>query len=186
MKAVALLPLLAAIVLTGCITSKTPVGDKVPRLEPGVWNAKWQSGDGGTVRTRVKDAKLGIVTMSKSHPWFHRGEPVRDVYIRLLGPYTVANEKLAEHSFDFGRISIDNDHLVVFAANELTFQKLVARHQIAGKAEKDEHGKPTGSFTIEGFSDKDYRRLKRERFDMHSLFKDDPSMVLIRHKCCLF
>jgi hypothetical protein len=183
------LPLLAALALcSGCVTSKTPVGDKAPALDPKVWNGKWRSGDGGTVRTRIKDARLGIVEMRTRPPLPKQGE-THEILVRSLGPLVIANQKIGDPhavAYQFGRVAIDNTHLVVFNADESVFAKLIKRHQVAGQLDKDKHGKLTGSCTIEGFSGKAYRRLKKEGFDVRSLFKEDPSTVLVRDSWHLF
>lgn len=178
------LPLLA-VLFSGCVVSNTPVGDKVAELKPAVWNAKWRDGNGEIGWTKIKDAKLGVVEVGTSEPWPGLARSTQEILVRNLGPLVIANEKSNDapgFGYEFGRLSIDAKHLVVFGANEPSFASLVKRHEIAGKLDKDKDGKPNGSCFLERFSDKDYRRLKEEGFDVRSLFNEDPDTVLVRDK----
>jgi len=105
--------------------------------------------------------------------------------VRNLGLLVIANHKTDDPpglGYGFGRVSIDATHLVVFDANESAFVKLIRRHEIAGKLDMDKDGKPNGSCFLERFSDKDYRRLEEEGFDVRSLFNENPDTVLVRDK----
>lgn len=178
------LPLLAALVLCACqsVTSKKPVGDKPAVLKPEVWNGKWKNGNGSFVATRVKDARLGILELKTITPWTKpkAGEPkTEDLQIRMLGTHVIANED--EHpGYQFARVANDGTHIVVFYADIPVFIKLIKQHKIAGKLEKNQDGKPDGSCTVEGFTERDYQRLKDEGFDVRSLFKEDPELVYTR------
>jgi hypothetical protein len=175
------LPLLAATALTsGCVTSKTPVGDKVAALKPEIWNAKWLDADGEIVRSKITNEKLGIVRMTLQ-PSLLKPRETHEELVRMLGPLTIANQK-TDGGYQFGRVAIDHNHLVVFNPNDSLFLSLIKHHEIAGKVDRDAHGKPTGSATIQGLSYKDCQRLKKEGFDTRSLFDDDPSTVLIRYR----
>lgn len=184
MKIKALLLVVAAFALSACVNSLTPVGSKMAQLKPDIWNAKWQGADGETVRTKIKDARLGLVDMTTNHPWPKPNEPTKHLLVRMLGPWTVVNEK-PDGYYQFGRIDIDANHLIVFDPDEPAFEKLVRHHEIAGKLGRDQNGKPNGSCIISGFSEQDYQRLKKEGFSIRTLFSEDPSTVLIRRRCPL-
>ena len=180
-KLILFLPLLAVLaVSSGCVASRTPVGDKVAALEPKIWNGKWRDGDGGVVTTKIKDARVGIVRMTNKAAWLKRGE-THEILVRMLGPLTIANEEMGG-GYGFGRVVNDGTHLVVFGADRSVFERLIKRHEIAGEIERDKQRKPTGACSIEGLSRKDYQRLKNEGFDVRSLFEEDPSTVLVRDK----
>ena len=179
------LPLLAALALSsGCVTSRTPVGNKVAALKPEDWNKEWRDGDGEIVSTKIKDAKLGIVQVRTKPAWLKPSE-TRDILVRTLGPLTIVNQK-TDGGYDFGRIALDSMGLVVFGPNKPFFASLIRKHEIVGKIEKDKHGKPTGTCIIDGFSADDYERLKREGFEARTLFDEDPSQILVRQKCMPF
>jgi hypothetical protein len=185
-KIALLLPLLTAFALNGgCVISRTPVGDKVPELKPEIWNAKWLGGDGKIVRTKIKDARLGIVEMTARQPFPKLGVERQEILVRTLGPLQIVNQKMGDdHQFEyeFGRVDIDAAHLLVFGADVSGFAKLIKRHEIVGEFDKGKHGKPTGSCSLNGFSDKDYQRLQAEGFDVRSLFSQDPGTVLVRYR----
>lgn len=177
-----LLPLLVVLALGGCVTSKTPVGGKVADLKPQVWNAKWRGGDGTTIKTRIKDARLGIVEVTPVKLWIDpkkdASKPV-DMLVRVLGPYTIINEP-AEGGYQFARIAIDANHFVTFDADQSVFADLIKRGEIPGKLDKSKDSKTSNSCTIDHFTERDYQRLKKQGFDVHSLFSEDPGAVLIR------
>jgi hypothetical protein len=184
-KIIKLLPLLAALAVCGCQTvkSKKPVGDKTAELKPEEWNGKWQSGDGSILATRIKDSKLGLVELVPVHPRPKPDEPkMVDVVVRTLGTNVIAStkEKPTDEGYNFGRIAIDNTHLVVFAPDAPAFANLVKRGKLAGTLDKDKDGKPTGSSLLEGFSEQDYQRLVKGGVDVRSLFSEDPVIVLVR------
>ena len=183
---------LLAVFCVGCVICKTPVGDKVARLNPQEWNGKWVGGDGGIIWTKIKDAKLGIVELTAGQP-FPKPRLTEEILVRNLGPLLIGNQKAvgdqkADNGYKFGRISIDATHFVIFDANESVFSNLVRRHELAGKLDRDKNGKPTGNggCILERFSDKEYRRLKEQGFDLRSLFNEDPDTVLVRYKWRLF
>ena len=166
-----------------------PVGDKVAELKPAIWNAKWQGGEGEIVRTKIKDAKLGIIEMSTSRPCPMLGSTRVEILVRNLGMLVIANEKTdygQKSGYEFGRVAVDDKHLVVFDANEGVFVRLIRRHEIAGEFGAYKNGKPTGACYLKRFSDKDYLRLKREGVDVRSLFDEDPDEVLVRYSWRLF
>ena len=180
-----LLLLLAALVLSsGCVISRTPVGSKVAVLKPADWNGKWRGGDGEIVRTKIKDAKLGIVQVTTKHAWLKPSE-THEILVRTLGPLTIVSQKIGD-GYDFGRIALDPTGLVFFDPDQSVFARLIRRHEIGGSIEKDKQGKPTGSCTIDGISEDDYRRLKREGFDVRSLFDENPYESLVRSRCMPF
>jgi hypothetical protein len=183
-QSILLLPLLAALALCGCdtVTSKKPVGDKAAELKPEDWNGKWQDGKGTFVVTRIKDAKSGIVEAKYIQPWT-KSKPgdvtTDDLLVRKLGAEVIANRGDI-NGYEFGRVAADGSHLLVFYPDTPVFLKLIKRHMIAGRIDRDKDGKPTHSCTVEEFSERDYQRLKNEGFDVRSLFEEDPSMVLTR------
>jgi hypothetical protein len=176
------LALLPALLLAGCVdfvTSKTPVGDKPAALDPKLWNGIWQDENGGLFRTRIKDANLGVVEIrSRSSPL----DPGKtdDLLVRALGDITITNIG-SGGSYAFERVDISGKHLLVFDPNASTFSGLIEDGKISGSLDRDSNGKPTGSSTIDGLSERDYHRLKRDGIDPHDLFKDDPTDVLIRY-----
>lgn len=179
----AFLALLAVGVLGGCVTSKTPVGGKVADLRPEVWNAKWRGGDGSTIKTRIKDARLGIVEVTPIKLWTKPrqddSKPV-DMLVRVLGPYTIINEP-AEGGYQFARVAVDANHLVCFDPSESVFADLIKRGEIPGKLDKDKNSKTSNSCTIDHFTERDFQRLKKQGFDTGTLFNADPTgTVLIR------
>jgi len=180
------LPLLVAVALCGCdsVTSKTIVGDKVPALDPKVWNGKWRNADGSAIATRIVDAKAGIIELKRFQPWTKPtpGELQADnIWVRTLGQEVIANElQSGGVGYEFQRVAISADYIVTYSPDEKVFAGLIKRGEIAGKLERDKDGKPTGSCTIEGFSGRDYERLEREGFNVQSLFDEDPAQVYIR------
>lgn len=185
MKSPCFLPLLAALALCGCesVTSKTPVGDKVPPMDPKAWNGKWRyGGDKLVATTKVLDAKRGLVEMVIYTPWTKPGTDevqTGEVLVRMLGPEMVGNE-LDNGSYGFERIAMMGDCIVTFAPDKEEFAKLIKQHKIAGKIERDPKGKPTGNCEIKGLSSNDYERLKAEGIDVRSLFEENPSRVFVR------
>lgn len=172
--------LAALALLSGCVTSRTPVGTKVAALKSEVWNGKWKGDDGGTARTRIKDARLGIVQITTKSSWFKPSE-THELLVRTLGPLTIANQRIG-NQYWFGRVAADSNHLLCFQADESIFESLIKQREIAGIIERDKRGKSTGNCTIDGFSEKDCERLEKEGFDLRSLFEEDPTTVLIRYK----
>jgi hypothetical protein len=186
-KNIALLPLLAALALCGCqgVSSKTPVGGRAAALKPEEWNGKWQDGDGGITRTRIKDATLGVVEFTPVKPAAKPGQPKSvEIVVRGLGGDTVANAKLDPKSglYSFGRVAITASHIVIFPPDVVVFADLVKRGKLAGTPEKDKAGKPTGSLLLEGFTGEDYERLLKAGVDGRSLFDQDPVIVMVRVK----
>ncbi len=174
---------LASVLLNGCVASRTPVGDKVATLDPKIWNAKWRDGSGAAMRTRIKDAKLGIVEMIRLKPWTKPGlgdSDREDLLVRTLGPDMIANEPASGVGYQFERIVTDGSSLVAFDPNESVFEGLISRHELGGKIDRDKKGKSSGSCTIDGFSERDYRRLEKEGFSLQTLFNQDPAKVFIR------
>ena len=180
-----LLPLLVALVLSGCVTSKTPVGDQTPQLDPKVWNGKWRDGSGRAMRTHIKDAKLGLVEVTNLEPWTKPspGNVTReDVLIRTLGgTETIANTKQGD-GYGFARVYNDGASFLVFSANVGVFQDLIRRGKLSGSVHKDHSGKSTGSCTIDHLNDRDYKRLQRQGFDVQMLFDENPSTVMTRSR----
>jgi hypothetical protein len=182
LKITLFLPLLAALALCSCVTSRTPVGDKVAALDPKVWNAKWRAGDGEAMRTRIKDARLGIVEVTRLAPWTKPkpGDVDReDLLVRMLGGEIIANEKEAG-GFEFERVAIDGSRMVAFEPNEPVFEALINRHEMSGTIDRNKNGQSSGSCTIGGFSERDYKRLVKRGFAVQTLFNEDPAEVFIR------
>jgi hypothetical protein len=185
--------LLVALALCGCqsVQSKKPVGDNVPELKPAIWNAKWQDGTGTILRSKIKDARLGIIELTPIAPRPKPDDPkTTDLLVRTLGPCTIVNtnqmkpqgiKSAPSDPFTFARVAIDNEHLVIFPPNTPVFVTLIKQHRIACRLERDKHGKPTGSCLLDGFSDYDFQRLKKEGLETQTLFSEDPAMVYVRY-----
>ena len=167
------------ILLNGCVTSRTPVGSTVAKLDPKIWNGTWTGDDGSIVRTRIKDARLGIVQVSTKSAWLKPAEN-HDLLIRMLGSLTIANEKSVD-DYQFASVSIDNHHLLIFWPDKTEFDDLITHHKLTGIIEKGKKGAATGC-TINGLSDNDLKRLVRDGVAYQSLFDMDPSTVLIHDK----
>jgi|ERR1700677_3764102 len=181
------LPLLAALALCGCeaTVSKKPVGERGAELKPDDWNGRWVGGDGTILETKIKDAKLGLVELTPVKPKAKPGEPKEiDLVVRTLGTHTIVNlkQKPTDEAYDFGRVSVDNTHLVGFAPNTPMFIELIKEGKLTGRIEKDKDGKLTGSCTLESFTEQDYQRLKRDGVDVRALFGEDPVTVAVRVK----
>jgi len=198
MKTLHSLPFLAALALCGCQTvqSTRPVGDKVADLKPAIWNAKWQDGTGAILRSEIKDARLGIVKLTPIAPKPKPGDPkAMELLVRTLGDYTIINtnemkppgiKSAPADPYDFARVALDDTHLVIFAPNAPTFVTLIKQQRIAGKLERDKHGKPTGSCTVKELSEHDFQRLKKEGLETQTLFNEDPYAVYVRYSWKLF
>ncbi|MGB8352332.1 MAG: hypothetical protein WCD79_00435 [Chthoniobacteraceae bacterium] len=184
-KPLRLLPLLAALALCGCqsVQSTKPVGDKVADLKPAIWNAKWQDGTGGILRSEIKDSRLGIVELTPIAPKPKPDEPKNyELLVRTLGDYTIIDTNFGNPKgpYDFVRVAIVSDRIVVFAPNTSTFVTLIKQHRIAGRLDRDKHGKPTGCL-LKSFSERDFLRLKKEGFETRTLFDEDPYAVHVRY-----
>ena len=176
-----LLPLLALLFLcTGCVTSRTPVGSKPATLDPKVWNAKWLNADGGTLRTRIADPRLGIIRISPSKGPL-RDDGSRDILVRQLGLTTVANQQYGS-VYKFARIDATTNHLLLFEPDQGVFVRLIDLGLVRGKADSYTKGKPTGNLAIEGLSDRELRRIAGQGIDLRTLFQENPSTVLIRYR----
>ena len=179
------LPLLAALALCGCesVTSKTPVGDAGPPLDPKVWNGKWQYGQNQQVASsRIIDARRGIVELKILTPWTKPNpddtQPL-SLEVRRLGAEWIANS-FDSGSYSFERVVFAGDAVVTFQADKTVFSKLIRGHKIAGKLTRDQNGKPTGDCVIDGLSGRDYDRLKKEGVEVRTLFEENSSRVFVR------
>jgi hypothetical protein len=166
---------------SGCVTSTKPVGTTVPTLSPAIWNAKWREDDGSIVKTRIIDNRLGRVEMITKSAWLKPSEK-HELLMRMLGPCMIANILADGGVYQFGRVASSNDHLIFFQPSEATFEDLIERRKLTGKIDKDKKGASTGSCSIDGISDNDFKRIINEGTDPQTLFGPDPETVLIRYR----
>ncbi|HWB58288.1 MAG TPA: hypothetical protein VG733_02305 [Chthoniobacteraceae bacterium] len=183
LKIASAFPLLAALAtafsLTGCVTSRMPVGDKIPALDPKAWNAKWRAGDGTVMSTHVKDAKFGLVEVTHLKAWTKPspGDPQRDeVLIRMLGDWTIANSP-TDGGYNFERINLDANGLVGFAADDTVFKTLIRRGLLPGRT-----AAKSNTCIIDHLNSRDITRLKAAGIDIHTLFGENPGTVMIRDR----
>jgi len=172
------------------VRSKKPVGEIVAELDPKIWNAKWADGEGPVFESRIKTPELGMVeftTLKAKEPDDLRSF---EVIVRKVAGKTIASAKLGkEEIYDFGRIAINEDHLIIFPPKPAKFSSLINSHLLQGTLTQDEKGIKTGSSIIDELTDH-HIQLLEDRKERHfedvsrfsDLFSDDPIYAYVRVK----
>ena len=186
MKHALLLLILMSCAACTAVTSKKPVGEKIPTLDPAIWNGKW-TGSNGTVQSRIKDAGQGVVELTLTEFEKPDHPEVHDTLIRTVSDQVIANTQ-DKGDYYFGRVVISQDHLVIFPPDTTVFSKLLEAGTLRGERLKNDKGKLTGSSVLNEFSERDVQALealakeKGSSFRLRDLFDADPVLALVRLK----
>lgn len=191
----------ALLALAGCTnppTVKSIAGISIPQLDTNQFTGVWITGGNnkGVIATRIKDGVAGIVeaaSLEAGKDEISLKKFIVNLRESPAGLLWSVDEKTMDEDagkdkgeaktseeYLFGRLVIENDHLLIYLPDTGAIQELAERNLLKLGYAKNDKGEDAGAPILESLGKEQFDMLETNGVSPYLLFKPEPEFVFVR------